>query len=113
MSNFWQGGALEQVIGNNIAGVSKILNPSKKLFELEGHRIEIIPKLIGDMKYNSVVWIPSIKTLYGSDLLFNGAHPFTCELTGGAPTVDQRSRFPEDLGAQSCYSRSSEVGYAL
>ena len=36
---------------------------------------------MGDMKYNTVVWIPSIKTLYGSDVLFNQAHPFTCELT--------------------------------
>jgi glyoxylase-like metal-dependent hydrolase (beta-lactamase superfamily II) len=50
-------------------------------FELEGHRIEIIPDIMGDMKYNSVVWIPSIKTLYGSDVLFNQAHPFTCEVT--------------------------------
>jgi hypothetical protein len=48
---------------------------------LEGQRIEIIPQVMGDMKYNTVVWIPSIKTLYGSDVLFNQAHPFTCELT--------------------------------
>jgi glyoxylase-like metal-dependent hydrolase (beta-lactamase superfamily II) len=50
-------------------------------FELEGQRIEIIPQIMGDMKYNSVVWIPVIKTLYGSDVLFNQAHPFTCEVT--------------------------------
>lgn len=36
---------------------------------------------MGDIKYNSAVWIPSIKTLYGSDILFNQAHPFTCEVT--------------------------------
>jgi glyoxylase-like metal-dependent hydrolase (beta-lactamase superfamily II) len=50
-------------------------------FELEGHRIEILPDIMGDLKYNTVVWIPSIKTLYGSDVLFNQAHPFTCEVT--------------------------------
>lgn len=49
--------------------------------ELEGHRLEIIPKVMGDMKYNTMVWIPSIKTLYASDVLFNQAHPFTCEVT--------------------------------
>ena len=50
-------------------------------FELEGHRLEILSKVMGDMRYNTMVWIPSIKTLYGSDVLFNQAHPFTCELT--------------------------------
>jgi glyoxylase-like metal-dependent hydrolase (beta-lactamase superfamily II) len=54
---------------------------SANYFELEGQRIEIIPKIMGDLKYNTVVWIPSIKTLYGSDVLFNQAHPFTCEIT--------------------------------
>jgi glyoxylase-like metal-dependent hydrolase (beta-lactamase superfamily II) len=53
----------------------------KNSFELEGRRIEILPKIMGDLKYNTVVWIPSIKTLYGSDVLFNQAHPFTCEIT--------------------------------
>jgi glyoxylase-like metal-dependent hydrolase (beta-lactamase superfamily II) len=48
--------------------------------ELEGQRLEIMTKIMGDMKYNTMVWIPSIKTLYGSDVLFNQAHPFTCEL---------------------------------
>jgi glyoxylase-like metal-dependent hydrolase (beta-lactamase superfamily II) len=49
--------------------------------ELEGQRLEIISKVIGDMRYNTMVWIPSIKTLYASDVLFNQAHPFTCEVT--------------------------------
>ena len=50
-------------------------------FELEGHRLEIISKVMGDMKYNTMIWIPTIKTLYASDVLFNQAHAFTCELT--------------------------------
>jgi hypothetical protein len=39
-----------------------------------------------------VVWIPSIKTLYGSDVLFNEAHPFTCEVT-----ADERAQWIRDV----------------
>jgi len=53
----------------------------KNYFELEGQRLEILTKVMGDMRYNTMVWIPSIKTIYASDVLFNQAHPFTCELT--------------------------------
>ena len=60
--------------------------------ELEGQRIEIIPEIMGDLKYNSVVWIPSIKTLYGSDVLFNQAHPFTCEVT-----AEERQQWIRDI----------------
>lgn len=55
----------------------------QEYFELEGHRLEIISKVMGDMRYNTMVWIPEIKALYASDVLFNQAHPFTCELTAG------------------------------
>ena len=48
---------------------------------LEGERIEVMEHIMGDLKWNSVVWIPSIKTLYGSDVIFNKAHPFTCEVS--------------------------------
>jgi len=51
--------------------------------DLEGHKLEIVSKVMGDMRYNTMVWMPSIKTLYASDVLFNQAHPFTCELTKG------------------------------
>ena len=50
-------------------------------FLLEGERIEILPRLMGDYKYNTAVYVPSIKTLMCSDILFNEAHPFTCEVT--------------------------------
>jgi glyoxylase-like metal-dependent hydrolase (beta-lactamase superfamily II) len=64
--------------------------------ELEGHRIEILPEIMGDLKYNT-----SIKTLYGSDVLFNQAHPFTCEVT----TEERRQWFKdierlEKMGAE-------------
>jgi glyoxylase-like metal-dependent hydrolase (beta-lactamase superfamily II) len=65
---------------------------AKNFFELEGKRIEILPGIMGDLKYNTVVWIPSIKTLYGSDVLFNQAHPFTCEIT-----VEERRQWIKDI----------------
>jgi glyoxylase-like metal-dependent hydrolase (beta-lactamase superfamily II) len=73
----------EKVIGpNNVCRKTADIEPlNGNHFELEGNRIEIIPEVMGDLKYNTVVWIPSIKTLYGSDVLFNQAHPFTCEVT--------------------------------
>jgi glyoxylase-like metal-dependent hydrolase (beta-lactamase superfamily II) len=60
--------------------------------ELEGERIEVIDHVMGDYRWNSAVWIPSIKTMYGSDVLFNQAHPFTCEVT--AP---QRAQWIADI----------------
>jgi glyoxylase-like metal-dependent hydrolase (beta-lactamase superfamily II) len=73
----------EKVIGvtNVPRKTAEIESLTENHFELEGERIEIIPEVMGDMKYNTVVWIPSIRTLVGSDILFNQAHPFTCELT--------------------------------
>ncbi|NLM46765.1 MAG: MBL fold metallo-hydrolase [Firmicutes bacterium] len=61
-------------------------------FELEGHRIEVIPDIMGDLRFNTVVWVPSIKLLYGSDVLFNQAHPFTCEVT-----AEERKQWIEDI----------------
>lgn len=73
----------EGVIGShNIARKEVHVEVLKEPFlELEGKRLEIIPNVVGDLVYNTMVWIPSIKTLYGSDVLFNQAHPFTCEVT--------------------------------
>jgi glyoxylase-like metal-dependent hydrolase (beta-lactamase superfamily II) len=73
----------EKVIGvTNVPRKVVNIEPlTENYIELEGQRIEIIPQVMGDMKYNTVIWIPSIKTLYGSDVLFNQAHPFTCEVT--------------------------------
>jgi glyoxylase-like metal-dependent hydrolase (beta-lactamase superfamily II) len=85
----------EKVIGviNVPRRTAKIESLTENYFELEGERIEIIPGVIGDMKYNTVVWIPSIRTLVGSDVLFNQAHPFTCELT-----AEERQQWIRDIG---------------
>jgi glyoxylase-like metal-dependent hydrolase (beta-lactamase superfamily II) len=84
----------EKVIGpTNVCRKTVTIEPlSRNYIELEGERIEIIPEIIGDLKYNSVVWIPSIKTLYGSDVLFNQAHPFTCEVT-----TEERRQWIRDI----------------
>ncbi len=55
--------------------------PESNVIELEGEEIQIIPKVWGDLKYNTCVWVPSIKTFIGSDVLFSQAHPFTCEVS--------------------------------
>ena len=75
----------EAVIGyTNVPRKQVEIEPLKDNFvELEGRCIEILPEIMGDLKYNTVVWIPCISTLYGSDILFNQAHPFTCEVTAG------------------------------
>ena len=49
--------------------------------DIDGFEIKVLDKMWGDLKYNSVVWIPSIKTVACSDIVFNGAHPFTCEVS--------------------------------
>jgi len=84
----------EKVIGAiNVPRKTADIEPlTENYFELEGQRIEIIPKVMGDMKYNTVVWIPSIRTLFGSDVLFNQAHPFTCELT-----AEERQQWIQDV----------------
>ena len=83
----------EQIGKGNVPTEGIPLEPMKEnYFELEGHRIEVIPEVMGDLKYNTVVWVPSIKLLYGSDVLFNQAHPFTCEVT-----AEERKQWIADI----------------
>ncbi len=84
----------EQTIGvTNTPRKAVDIEPlAENYIELEGNKIEIFPEIMGDLKYNTVVWIPSIKTLYGSDVLFNQAHPFTCEVT-----AEERQQWIRDI----------------
>jgi glyoxylase-like metal-dependent hydrolase (beta-lactamase superfamily II) len=84
----------ENVIGTaNVPRKEVKIEPlAQDYFELEGQRIEIISRIMGDLKYNTVVWVPAIKTLYGSDVLFNQAHPFTCEVT-----AEERRQWANDI----------------
>lgn len=45
---------------------------------VDGHRIEIIPDLAGDVHKpaSSALWIPSLKAALVADLVFNGIHPW-------------------------------------
>lgn len=84
----------EEVIGaTNVPRKVVDIEPlNENYIELEGHRVEIISQVMGDLRYNTIVWIPSIKTLYGSDVLFNQAHPFTCEVT-----AEERKLWIQDI----------------
>jgi glyoxylase-like metal-dependent hydrolase (beta-lactamase superfamily II) len=84
----------EEVIGKtNVPRKAVNIEPlTGDYIDLEGQRIEIIREVMGDLKYNTVVWIPSIKTFYGSDVLFNQAHPFTCEVT-----AEERQQWIQEL----------------
>ena len=49
--------------------------------KVDGQDVKIFFNRMGDLRYNTLVWIPSIKVAYGSDIIFNDAHPFTCEVS--------------------------------
>jgi glyoxylase-like metal-dependent hydrolase (beta-lactamase superfamily II) len=85
----------ENVIGahNVCRKTTHVDSLTEDYIELEGQRLEIISKVMGDMKYNTMVWIPCIKTLYASDVLFNQAHPFTCEIL-----PEERKQWIRDIG---------------
>lgn len=55
--------------------------PKDNKIMLEGEEIIVFPQVWGDLQYNTVVWVPSIKTIIGSDVIFSNAHPFTCEVS--------------------------------
>jgi glyoxylase-like metal-dependent hydrolase (beta-lactamase superfamily II) len=84
----------EEVIGKtNVPRKAVNIEPlTGDYIDLEGQRIEIIREVMGDLRFNTVVWIPSIKTFYGSDVLFNQAHPFTCEVT-----AEERQQWIQEL----------------
>lgn len=84
----------EKVIGpTNVCRREVNIEPMEEHYlELEGERIDIVPQVMGDLRFNTVVWIPSIKTFYGSDVLFNQAHPFTCEVT-----AEERRQWIKDI----------------
>jgi glyoxylase-like metal-dependent hydrolase (beta-lactamase superfamily II) len=47
-------------------------------FTIDGEAIEIVPDLQGDVlaAVNSIVWIPSLRTVIAGDVVFNGVHPW-------------------------------------
>ena len=73
----------------------------KDYMELEGEKLEII-RCMGDLMWNTIVWIPSIKTVVCSDVVFNEAHPFTCEVN-----KEQRALWVKDI--EGIYALEPEV----
>jgi len=64
-----------KVLGHNGAKTKVFVETLKQpLIMLEGKRIEILGPFQGDAPNSSVVWVPSIKTLIASDLIFDHAH---------------------------------------
>jgi glyoxylase-like metal-dependent hydrolase (beta-lactamase superfamily II) len=61
---------------------------------VDGERVEILADRQGDVitPINSVVWIPSIRTLYASDLVFNGVHVWL-----GASNESTRAAWRDEL----------------
>jgi glyoxylase-like metal-dependent hydrolase (beta-lactamase superfamily II) len=51
----------------------------EKYLELEGQRLELIGPVQGDSENNSIVWIPSIKTIVAGDTVFGGVHAWTAD----------------------------------
>jgi glyoxylase-like metal-dependent hydrolase (beta-lactamase superfamily II) len=51
--------------------------PSNHL-TVDGEVVELIPDLAGDVlkPTNSILWIPSLKTVLAADVAFNGVHPW-------------------------------------
>jgi glyoxylase-like metal-dependent hydrolase (beta-lactamase superfamily II) len=51
--------------------------PSLRL-TVDGERVEVIPDLMGDVRAptNSILWIPSLKTVLASDIVFQDVHPW-------------------------------------
>src|SRR5207253_3379380 len=51
--------------------------PSLRL-TVDGERVEVIPDLMGDVRAptNSILWIPSLKTVLAGDVVFQDVHPW-------------------------------------
>ena len=67
--------------------------PSTRL-TVDGETLEVIPDVTGDVGTgtNSMLWIPSLKTVLASDVVFNGVHPWL-----GASDEASRVRWHESL----------------
>jgi len=57
---------------------------------LEGNELQVIGGLQGDGPNNSFVWIPSIRTVVGGDIIFSGVH-------FGVPAGDNRALWIKSL----------------
>jgi glyoxylase-like metal-dependent hydrolase (beta-lactamase superfamily II) len=73
--------------------VTPQLLPSTKL-TVDGESLELIPDLTGDVitPTNSILWIPSLRTVLAGDVVFNGVHPWL-----GSSDEASRARWRKSL----------------
>jgi glyoxylase-like metal-dependent hydrolase (beta-lactamase superfamily II) len=69
-----------EVLGINGAKKSVFLNPlSEPVMLIDGQRVEVIGPLRGDSELQSVLWVPSIRTLVAADTVFANAHVWVAD----------------------------------
>ncbi|HSK40828.1 MAG TPA: MBL fold metallo-hydrolase [Arenibaculum sp.] len=49
------------------------------VIDLEGHRLEVIEGLQGDIPENTIVWIPDLKAVVTGDTVYGGCHVWTAD----------------------------------
>nr|WP_211161984.1 MBL fold metallo-hydrolase [Heyndrickxia coagulans] len=78
-----------EVLGNNgPKTVVTLERLDKPYLYVDGEKIEILGLMRGDAEHVACLWVPSIKTLVASDLVFSDAHVWVAD-----------ARFPEDRQA--------------
>tara|TARA_B100001123_G_scaffold444249_1_gene592564 strand:- start:418 stop:1230 length:813 start_codon:yes stop_codon:yes gene_type:complete len=76
------------VLGSNGAKTTVFVETlDEPLIMLEGRRLEVLGPFQGDGPNSSVVWVPSIKTLIASDLIYDHAHAWLA--AGKSPELRQ------------------------
>ena len=78
---FWEGFAPNRFKQERPGTVpDRLIKPEllqSNIIDLDGAKLEVIPDLDGDNPgTNSVLWIPSLKTVLAGDVVFNGVHPW-------------------------------------
>ena len=64
-----------RVLGDNGPKTTVKIHPLQgRAIDLEGNKLEILGPMQGDSPDNSMVWIPSIKTLIAGDVAYNEEH---------------------------------------
>jgi glyoxylase-like metal-dependent hydrolase (beta-lactamase superfamily II) len=56
---------------------------SGNALDLEGHKVEVIGPVQGDVANNTMLWIPSIKAVVAGDTVYGGTHVWTASADKG------------------------------
>jgi glyoxylase-like metal-dependent hydrolase (beta-lactamase superfamily II) len=85
--------------------VTPVALPSNHL-TVDGEAIDVIPDLAGDVlkATNSMLWIPSLRTMLAADVVFNGVHPWL-----GASDAVSRAAWRESIKKIASYHPAAVV----